>query len=91
LIVNEAEAEGLCHSIAEVSRKGLWTKELVFERSAQPALRDTNIICTLGSDGVLAFVPTFHRPKTAHEAPSFMHLPAARLMGDVKDTTGAGD
>jgi ribokinase len=94
LIVNEAEAEGLYHSIAEASspgRKGLSTKELVFGLSAQPALKDTNIICTLGSDGVLAFIPTFHRPKTAHEAPSFMHLPAARLMGDVKDTTGAGD
>ena len=94
LIINEAEAEGLYHSIAEVSspgRKGLSTKELVFELSEQTALRDTNIICTLGSDGVLAFVPTFHRPKTAHEAPSFIHLPAARVMGDVKDTTGAGD
>jgi len=94
LIVNEAEAEGLYHSIAEVSspkRKRLSTEELVFELSAQPALRDTNIICTLGSDGVLAFVPTFHRPKTADEAPSFVRLPAARLMGDVKDTTGAGD
>jgi len=94
LIVNEAEAEGLYCAVAGVSspqRNGLPTKELVFRLSQHLAFRDVNIVCTLGADGVLAFLPTFHRPKTVHEAPSFMYLPAAPLVGDVKDTTGAGD
>jgi ribokinase len=94
LIVNETEAEGLYDSIAGLSsprRNRLATKELVFRLSENIAFRETNIVCTLGADGVLAFVPTFHRPKTVHDAPSFIHLPAARLVGDVKDTTGAGD
>jgi len=94
LIVNEAEAEGLYCAVAGVSpprKNSLATKDLVFRLSEHLAFRDTNIVCTLGAEGVLAFVPTFHRPKAIHEAPSFMHLPAAPLVSDVKDTTGAGD
>lgn len=94
LIVNEAEAAGICRSLNR-SRANttttMSTRELVFLLSAHPSFATTNIICTLGGDGVLAFIPTFHRPKTAHEAPSFMHLQAVKPQGEVLDTTGAGD
>lgn len=94
LVVNEAEAAGICRSLngsRANTTANLSTRELVFLLSAHPSFATTNIICTLGGDGVLAFIPTFHRPKTAHEAPSFMHLQAAKLQGEVRDTTGAGD
>ncbi|KAF8155463.1 Ribokinase-like protein [Crassisporium funariophilum] len=94
LIVNEAEAAGLYESILGHRIKEsmpMSTQELISLLSAQPSFEGTNIICTLGSDGVLAFIPTFHRPRSASEAPSFMHLPAAKLQGEVQDTTGAGD
>ena len=95
LIVNEAEAEGLYFSTSSgtegTSPSSLSTRELVVLLSAQPLFKETNIVCTLGADGVLAFVPTFHRPVTVHEAPSFIYVPAARLQGEVRDSTGAGD
>lgn len=94
LIVNEAEAAGICRSLNRSranTTANMSTRELVFLLSAHPSFATTNIICTLGGDGVLAFIPTFHRPKTAHEAPSFMHLQAAKLQGEIRDTTGAGD
>ena len=94
LIVNESEATGICRSLNRSranTTANMSTRELVFLLSAHPSFATTNIICTLGGDGVLAFIPTFHRPKTAHEAPSFMHLQAAKLQGEIRDTTGAGD
>ncbi|KAG6902151.1 hypothetical protein C0995_003625 [Termitomyces sp. Mi166 len=93
LIVNEGEAEDLYRVL---SGHGSTTslekspKEVLLLLSAQPALVTTNIICTLGKDGVIAFVPAFHRTKRDH-VPSFIHLPAAVLKGSVRDTTGAGD
>ncbi|KAG5642176.1 hypothetical protein DXG03_003439 [Asterophora parasitica] len=98
LIVNEGEAEDLYNALSEShGRRGASPavsrshRELLSILSAQPAFATTNIICTLGKDGVLAFIPAFHRPRTAHEAPSFMHFPAATLQGTIRDTTGAGD
>ncbi|KAF4618194.1 hypothetical protein D9613_011678 [Agrocybe pediades] len=93
LIVNEEEARELYESVAEsaASNTPMSIRQLVFHLSAERAFERTNIVCTLGADGVLAFVPAFHRPQTEHEAPSFMHLPAAKLLGEVRDTTGAGD
>ncbi|KAG5636848.1 hypothetical protein H0H81_006641 [Sphagnurus paluster] len=101
LIVNEGEAEDLYNALHEANSVRIAGSsppeisrshhELLVLLSAQPAFLTTNIICTLGKDGVLAFIPAFHRPKTAHETPSFMQLPAATLQGDVRDTTGAGD
>ncbi|KAF9010286.1 Ribokinase-like protein [Cyathus striatus] len=95
LVVNESEVEGLYHAMSKQKTKAtshsLSTRELVFLLSEQSLFQNVNIICTLGADGVLAFIPTFHRPKTIHEAPSFMHVPAAKLIGGVCDTTGAGD
>ncbi|KAF5375705.1 hypothetical protein D9615_009362 [Tricholomella constricta] len=100
LIVNEGEAEDLYNALSESEGRHPDTtpniltrshRELLSLLSAQPAFATTNIICTLGKDGVLAFIPAFHRPRTAHEAPSFMHFPAATLQGTIRDTTGAGD
>jgi len=93
LIVNEAEAEGLYLSMSgtEETPPSMSTRELVTLLSTQPLFNETNIVCTLGADGVLAFIPTFHRRITAHEVPSFIYLPAARLQGEIRDSTGAGD
>lgn len=94
LVINETEAEGLYLSMLcteETPSPSLSTREVLILLSAQPLFKETNIVCTLGADGVLAFIPTFHRPITSHEAPSFIYLPAARLQGEVRDSTGAGD
>lgn len=90
LIINEAEAEGLYLSISGMGAPApsMSTRELLILLSAQPLFEETNIVCTLGADGVLAFIPTFHRPITVG---SFIYLPAARLQGEVRDSTGAGD
>ncbi|KAF8961717.1 Ribokinase-like protein [Flammula alnicola] len=93
LIVNKAEAQELYQSITASGAQAsasMSTRELIFLLSAQSAFIATNIVCTLGADGVLAFMPAFHRPKMEHETPSFVYLPAAELL-DVQDTTGAGD
>ncbi|KAF8809137.1 Ribokinase-like protein [Phlegmacium glaucopus] len=91
LIVNEAEAEGLHLSMSEGTSSPMSTRDLLVLLSAQPVFKETNIVCTLGAGGVLAFIPTLHRPVAAHEAPSFIYLPAARLQGEIRDSTGAGD
>jgi len=90
LVVNETEAEGLYLSMLGTEgtpSPSLSTREVLILLSAQPLFKETNIVCTLGADGVLAFIPTFHRPIT----PSFIYLPAARLQGEIRDSTGAGD
>ena len=95
LVINETEAVGLYVSM--LGREGMpspsvSTREVLLLLSAQPLLKETNIVCTLGADGVLAFIPRFHRPIMSHEeAPSFIYLPAAKLRGDIRDSTGAGD
>jgi ribokinase len=94
LVVNETEAEGLYLSMMGTegtSSPSMSTREVLVLLSAQPLFKETNIVCTLGADGVLTFIPTFHRPITSHEAPSFIYLPAARLRGAIRDSTGAGD
>lgn len=84
-------SDPLIHRPEQLLVSTMSTRELVGSLSALPKLRMTNIICTLGSNGVLAYMPTFHQPKTENETPSFMYLPAAKVVGGVKDTTGAGD
>jgi len=98
LIVNESEAHGLYRAMRSSGTSATQSpiavmpnRDLLFALSVLPKFENINIVCTLGADGVLAFLPTFHRPKTQHETASFMYLPAAKLMGGVKDTTGAGD
>jgi ribokinase len=90
LIVNEAEAEGLYFFTSGTEgapSPSVPPREVLTLLSAQPLFKETNIVCTLGADGVLAFVPTFHLPMTT----SFIYLPAARLQGEIRDSTGAGD
>jgi len=96
LIINETEAEGLYLSMKgteETPSPCVSTREILKLLSAQPLFKETNIVCTLGADGVLAFIPTFHRPiMSDHEAPpSFIYLPAIELRGEILDSTGAGD
>ena len=95
LVVNETEAEGLYLSIMgkEKSTPSLFAspREVLNLLSAQPLFKETNIVCTLGADGVLAFIPKFHRPITTSITPSFIYLPAAKLRGEIRDSTGAGD
>ncbi|TFK19918.1 sugar kinase [Coprinopsis marcescibilis] len=98
LLVNKHEVEGLVKILATPRvrmavgvGRSMSTKELVFCLARHRLFSSTNIVCTLGPDGVLAFVPEFHLPSNEHEAPSFMHVPAAKLVGDFRDTTGAGD
>lgn len=94
LVVNETEAEGLYLSMKGTEGMpppSVSTRETLTLLSAQPLFKETNIVCTLGADGVLAFIPTFHRPSTHEAPPSFIYLPAAKLRGEIRDSTGAGD
>jgi ribokinase len=96
LVINETEAEELYLSMKDTEETPspcVSTREILKLLSAQPLFKETNIVCTLGADGVLAFIPTFHRPITSdHEAPpSFIYLPAIELRGEIRDSTGAGD
>ena len=94
LVVNETEAEGLYLSIMGMEgtpSPSVSTREVLILLSAQPLFKETKIVCTLGADGVLAFIPTFYHLTTSHEAPSLIYLPAAKLRGEIRDSTGAGD
>jgi len=95
IIINEAETRDLYDTLSSessaVPQIKMSTRELVSALSNLQKFQHMNIVCTLGANGVLVFMPRFHRPKTENETPSFMYFPAAKLMGCVKDTTGAGD
>ncbi|KAJ7100748.1 Ribokinase-like protein [Mycena belliarum] len=89
LIVNSGEALDLCKALglhvpqvdASVSAVDAATP-LLARLSAY--MRTTNVVCTLGSDGVLAQLTL-----TGESVP--VYLPAAKLHGAARDTTGAGD
>ncbi|KAJ7489193.1 Ribokinase-like protein [Mycena latifolia] len=89
LIVNSGEALDLCKALElEVPQTGAsasavdTAKELLLSLSAY--LTMTNVVCTLGADGVLAEFNLLGK-----SAP--VYLPAAKLQGTTRDTTGAGD
>ncbi|PBK71843.1 Ribokinase-like protein [Armillaria solidipes] len=89
LIVNEGEASDLV-DILLPSPASLVPNEDYASLSAYPVILrlaeripTTNIVCTLGAAGVLALLPSFEGNP--------VYLPAARLEGTVRDTTGAGD
>ncbi|WWC92703.1 uncharacterized protein L201_007662 [Kwoniella dendrophila CBS 6074] len=46
--------------------------------------KEINIICTLGSKGILYFTPS-------SSSKDVKHLPASKLKNPLRDTTGAGD
>lgn len=91
LIVNEGELEALL--IAFGSAERIPSQGGVIEKAKQeiPALLENryfdpkvSVICTLGAQGILY-------TETSGNGNELIHLPAARLKGPVKDTTGAGD
>ncbi|KZT26111.1 Ribokinase-like protein [Neolentinus lepideus HHB14362 ss-1] len=97
LLVNEGEATDLLKTLGapnvtpfEAPENGLpKTPSLLTSYSAIARLsrhssfsQSVNIICTLGSAGVLALLPSLSQP---------IYVPAAKLLGQVTDTTGAGD
>lgn len=96
LIVNEGEASDLYKVLASSSENELGTHRSsstapYAQLSAYPVLLrlssqmpSTKLICTLGAVGVLALLPS----ASSHE---LIFLPAAKLRGDIRDTTGAGD
>ena len=90
LIVNEGEARDL-YSALQGEASPSSHHALITALSGLPSFTITNIIYTLGKDGVIAFIPAFHRSKKVPDSLSFMHIPAAELRGAVRDTTGAGD
>ena len=59
---------------------------IVSKLSSHRTFKGTNIICTLGSVGLIAFVPLVQDARRRG-----VYLPAAKLDGPVVDTTGAGD
>ncbi|KAJ7312889.1 Ribokinase-like protein [Mycena albidolilacea] len=92
LIVNSGEALDLCRAL------GLAVPDTSASASAADTARPllarlsshmptTNVVCTLGADGVLAqFTPTLLGGESEP-----VYLPAAKLQGTTRDTTGAGD
>ncbi|KAJ7705583.1 Ribokinase-like protein [Mycena rosella] len=91
LIVNSGEALNLCTALnLEVPPMSASASASVVDTATPLLLRlaaympTTNVVCTLGADGVLA---KFILPG-ASEA---VYLPAAKLQGTTRDTTGAGD
>jgi len=54
--------------------------------ASHPTFKGTNIICTLGSVGLVAFVSL-----AQGTGKSALYIPTAKLDGPVVDTTGAGD
>lgn len=115
LIVNEGEAGDLCGVLAGERAEGeggvvdvggsegekAYTMLSAYPKVLQLASRipKTNVVCTLGSAGVLALVRlTSTSPSTSSSHslsasnPEIIFLPAAKLQGGKPvDTTGAGD
>lgn len=91
LIVNEGEASDLNNVLTPAETLSAPPSDFPYASlSAYPVLLrlsrcipTTNIVCTLGGAGVMAHVPSFRGPP--------LYLPAAKLQGSVRDTTGAGD
>lgn len=54
--------------------------------ASHPTFKKVNIICTLGSVGLVAFVSLAQDSEK-----KALYLPSAKLDGPVVDTTGAGD
>lgn len=72
--------------ITEQHSTVLSAHEVGSKLTSHPTFKGVNIICTLGSVGLLAFLPLTQGVERAA-----FYLPAAKLDGPVVDTTGAGD
>ncbi|KAJ7054165.1 Ribokinase-like protein, partial [Mycena amicta] len=80
LIVNKGEASELCEALELSSSSSATASTLLLHLSSH--MPTTNIVCTLGGDGVLA---------KFCGSDDTVDVPAARLRGPALDTTGAGD
>lgn len=98
LIVNEGEVAGLINVLGsaapsivqqtERTDKLATARNLLSELHRSPLFsRSLNVICTLGGLGLLALI----RGNATGERYVILHVPAAKLEEEVKDTTGAGD
>ncbi|KAK1225977.1 putative ribokinase [Marasmius sp. AFHP31] len=98
LIVNDIEARDMCRILTNRSSNsfapGVDTKQYAGVHAYPIAHRllsqmpKTNIVCTLGGNGVLVVLPTI---RDGAGLPDPIYLPAAKLEKGVVDTTGAGD
>ena len=84
LLINEGEGSALLQGLSDSSSSGTGEASVIQKLADIPAFKNTNIIYTLGSQGAMAYIPSLHTANT-------LLAPAARLQGDVRDTTGAGD
>ncbi|KAJ3526592.1 hypothetical protein NMY22_g10103 [Coprinellus aureogranulatus] len=85
LLINEGEGHALLRGLSDSNIEGhIPPEQLIQQLSSLSALENTNIVYTLGSKGAIAHIPSLPYPNT-------FHAPAARLEGDFRDTTGAGD
>jgi ribokinase len=94
LLINEGEADALYRgSQGSTAHKDSQTASTTSVKDGVASLlasldifNNTNIVCTLGADGVLAYP---RRSDGKEMTP--VYRPAATLQGDFRDTTGAGD
>ncbi|KAF5310978.1 hypothetical protein D9619_008273 [Psilocybe cf. subviscida] len=103
LIVNRSEAVELCEAIGAgvdyIAGAGsgreddVDARELLEVMGNAARFRKTNIVCTLGAGGVLARPSNeyWESVSDADQQAKLVHVAAATLQGDVRDTTGAGD
>ncbi|KAI0267502.1 Ribokinase-like protein [Gloeopeniophorella convolvens] len=97
LVVNEGEAasllRALCGDAGSAEQEQYhadWPDDMVLPAAFATlgrlahceTLAATSVVCTLGATGVLASVRGLGET---------LYVPAAKLQGDVRDTTGAGD
>jgi len=89
LIVNSGEALDLCTALeldlqdASAGGSAVDTARPLLSRLSSH-MPTTNVVCTLGADGVLAQLTLLGEAEP-------VYLPAAKLQGTTRDTTGAGD
>ncbi|GJE95313.1 ribokinase [Phanerochaete sordida] len=86
LVVNEGEVRGLLAALGAHAPGGAGgpvaqASALLQTLHAQRGFAAVSIVCTLGAHGLVALLP--HNDT--------VHVPAAKLDGPVRDTTGAGD
>jgi ribokinase len=94
LIINEGEVSDLLKAMGEYPQSTgdadpvAAARELVTRLHTSKYFSPTlSVICTLGSLGLLALISE----RTKEERFEIVHMPAAKLDGEVRDTTGAGD
>ena len=95
LIVNQGEMATIYDSLvgkeAQIDPEAEDSPEVVIENAKRLFKKlgnRTNILCTIGGQGVI-YVRSASNSKD--EEPKSGHLPAAKLLNPIKDTTGAGD